>query len=49
MGFDELCKEKGIEVEIDYANVEDTNISYDGDSFLLRTYVTLNFYERDDE
>lgn len=49
MGFDKLCEEKGIEVEIDYANVEDTNISYDGNSFLLRTYVILNFYERDDE
>lgn len=49
MGFNELCKEKGIEVEIEYANVEDTSISYDGDSFLFRTYVKLNFYERDDE
>lgn len=49
MGFEELCEEKGIEVEINYANVEDTSISYDGDSFLLRTYVILNFYERDDE
>ena len=49
MGFDELCKEKGIDVEIEYANVEDISISYDGDSFLFRTYVILNFYERDDE
>lgn len=49
MGFNELCEEKGIEVEIDYANVEDTNISYDGNGFLFRTYVILNFYERDDE
>lgn len=48
MGFDKLCEEKGIEVEIDYANVEDTNITYDGNSFLLRTYVVLNFYDRDD-
>lgn len=49
MGFNELCKEKGIEVEIEYTNVEYTSISYDGDSFLFRTYVKLNFYERDDE
>lgn len=31
------------------AGVEDISISYDGDSFLFRTYVKLNFYERDDE
>ena len=49
MGFGKLCEEKGIEVEIDYANVEDTNISYDGNGFLFRTYVILNFYERDNE
>ena len=49
MGFDELCKEKGIDVEIEYTNVGYTSISYDGDSFLFRTYVKLNFYERDDE
>ena len=48
IGFDELCKEKGIDVEIEYANVEDISVSYDGDSFLFRTYVILNFYERDD-
>ena len=49
MGFNELCKEKGIDVEIEYTNVGYTSISYDGDSFLFRTYVKLNFYERDDE
>mgnify|MGYP001772404356 CR=1 FL=1 len=49
MGFDELCKEKCIDVEIEYANVEDISVSYDGDSFLFRTYVILNFYERDDD
>lgn len=49
IGFNELCKEKGIKVEIDYAHVEDTSISYYGDSFMLRTYVILNFYERDDD
>ena len=47
MGFDELCKEKGIEVEIKYAKTEDINISYDGDSFLFETYVILNVYESD--
>lgn len=49
MGFDELCKEKGIDVEIEYAGVEDISISYDGDSFKFDGYVKLNFYERDDE
>lgn len=49
IGFDELCKEKGIEVEIKYANIKDISISYDGDSFLFRTYVILNVYDRDDE
>ena len=49
MGFNELCKEKGIDVEIEYTNVGYTSISYDGDSFLFRTYVKLNFYERDEE
>ena len=49
IGFDELCKEKGIEVEIEYAGVEDISISYDGDSFLFRAYVKLNFYDRDDK
>ena len=49
MGFDELCKEKGIEVDIEYANIKNTSVSYDGDSFLFRTYVILNAYYRDDE
>lgn len=45
IGFNKLCKEKGIEVEIKYANIENTSVSYDGDSFLFRTYVILNVYE----
>lgn len=49
MGFNELCKEKGIDVDIKYANIENVMISYDKDSFLFRTYVILNVYERDDE
>lgn len=49
MGFDELCKEKGIEVEIEYANIKNISVSYDGDSFLFRTYVILNVYDRDDD
>ena len=49
IGFDELCKEKGIEVEIEYANIKNISISYDGDSFLFRTIVILNVYDRDDE
>ena len=41
---------KGSRVEYDKdANVEDISVSYDGDSFLFRTYVILNFYERDYE
>ena len=49
IGFDELCREKGIEVEIKYANIKNISISYDGDSFLFRTFVILNVYDRDDE
>lgn len=49
MGFNELCKEKGIEVEINYANVENIRISYDEDSFHFKTVVILNVYESDDE
>ena len=47
MGFNELCREKGIDVEIKYAKIENTSVSYDGDSFLFRTYVILNVYESD--
>ena len=47
MGFNKLCREKGIDVEIKYANIRDTSVSYDGDSFLFRTYVILNAYESD--
>lgn len=49
MGFNELCKEKGIVVDIECTNAEYTSISYDGESFLFDGYVKLNFYERDDE
>ena len=49
MGFDKLCEEKGIVVDIECTNAEYTSISYDGDSFLFDGYVKLNFYERDDE
>lgn len=49
MGFNKLCKEKGIEVEIKYANIRNTSVEYDGDSFLFRTIVILNVYDRDDE
>ena len=47
MGLHKLCNEKGIDVDIKYAKIEDISISYDGDSFLFRTYVTLNVYDRD--
>ena len=49
MGFNKLCREKGIEVEIEYAKIRNTSVEYDGDSFLFRTYVILNVYDRDDE
>lgn len=49
IGFDKLCKEKGIEVEIEYANIKNISVSYDGESFLFRTYVILNAYDRDDD
>ena len=49
MGFDKLCEEKGIEVEIKYPKIKDISVSYDGDSFLFRTYVILNVYESDNE
>lgn len=48
MGFNELCKEKGIEVDIKYANLENVMISYGKDSFLFKTYVILNVYDRDE-
>ena len=47
MGLHKLCNEKGIDVDIKYAKIEDIRISYDGDSFLFRTFVTLNVYDRD--
>lgn len=50
MGFEELCEQKGIEVEIDYYyGDEDLNVSYYDDLFHFKTWVKLNFYERDDE
>ena len=47
IGFNKLCREKGIDVEIKYPEIRDIDISYDGDSFLFRTYVILNAYESD--
>ena len=47
MGFYELCREKGVEVEIKYANIKNTSVSYDGDSFMFRTFVILNVYDSD--
>ena len=47
MGFNKLCREKGIDVEIKYPKIIETSVSYDGDSFLFETYVTLNVYESD--
>lgn len=47
MGFNKLCREKGVDVEIKYANIENIIVEYDGDSFLFRTYVILNVYESD--
>ena len=47
IGFNELCREKGIDVEIKYPKIKDISVSYDGDSFLFITYVILNVYESD--
>ena len=49
MGFDELCEQKGVEVEIDY-DYGSLNVSYYDGIFHFETYVILNFYEiYDDE
>lgn len=48
MGFDKLCEEKGIEVEIDF-RYEDIEVLYCGDNFLFKINVYLSFYERDDD
>lgn len=48
MGFDELCEQKGVEVEIDY-DYESLNVSYYDGLFHFKTYVELNFYDRDDD
>ena len=48
MGFDKLCEEKGIEVEIEY-DYDDLNVSYYDNIFHLNTWVKLKFYERYDE
>lgn len=48
MGFNELCKEKGIEVDIDFL-YEDIEVLYGGDDFLFKINVYLSFYERDEE
>ena len=47
MGFNKLCREKYIDVEIKYPKIRYTSVSYDGDSFLFETYVILNVYESD--
>lgn len=49
IGFDELCKEKGVEVEINYANIKKTSVEYNGDSFHFKTIVILSVYDRDYE
>ena len=48
MGFDKLCEEKGIEVDIDY-DYGSLNVSYYDGIFHFETYVILNFYERYDD
>lgn len=48
MGFDKLCEEKGIEVEIEY-DYDDLTVSYYDNLFHFNTWVKLKFYERDDE
>ena len=49
MGFDELCEQKGVEVEIDY-DYGSLNVSYYDGIFHFETYVILNLYEiYDDE
>ena len=47
IGFNELCREKGVEVEIKYANIKNTSVSYGEDSFTFRTFVILNVYDSD--
>lgn len=48
MGFDKLCEEKGIDVDIDFI-YDDIEVLYDGDDFMFKINVYLSFYERDDE
>lgn len=48
MGFDKLCEEKGIEVDIDFL-YDDIEVLYGGDDFLFKINVYLSFYESDDE
>ena len=48
MGFDKLCEEKGIDVDIDFL-YDDIEVLYGGDDFLFKINVYLSFYERDDE
>lgn len=47
MGFDELCEEKGIEVEIDFC-YDDIEVLYGGDDFLFKINARLSYYDRDD-
>lgn len=48
MGFDKLCEEKGIEVDIDFL-YDDIEVLYGGDDFLFKINVYLSFYDRDDD
>lgn len=48
MGFDELCEQKGVEVEIEY-DYDSLNISYYDGLFNFKTYVKVKFYERYDD
>lgn len=48
MGFDKLCEEKGIDVDIDFL-YDDIEVLYGGDDFLFKINVYLSFYERDDD
>lgn len=48
IGFDKLCEEKGIEVEIEY-DYDELWVSYYDNFFRFNILVKLKFYERDDE
>ena len=48
IGFDKICGEKGIDVDIDFL-YDDIEVLYDGDDFMFKINVYLSFYERDDD